>query len=247
MKRIIQVSLLLTGVLFCMPALAQSDDMSLGDLARNLRKNQAPPRTVIDNDNLSDVMEQGENKRWTSSSSRPSVERAAIQLVSGASPDVTCALSFSGQRDLLGSTLHPESLPDTELGKLDGPATILGDSLQISIHNGSDWDVREITVGFTLVHRQEPAYREIDGFRLLPATLNNPMSTEKNREITVLYHMKGTAAPAATTLFQAPLNISVGPDQEWHWAIVRAKGIPPAKSSEPSPAPGPAPVIEAPN
>lgn len=246
MIRTFQVSVLLLSALFlCLPALAQSDDISLGDLARNLRKNQAPPTTVIDNDNLSDVMEQGENKRWASSSSRSTFERAAMQIVSGSSPDVTCALSFSGQRDLLGPTLHPENLPDSELGKLDGPATILGDSLQISIHNGSNWDVREITVGFTLVHRQEPAYREIDGFRLLPATLNNPIPTEKNRETTVLYHMKGAAAPAATTLFQAPLDVSIGPDQEWHWAIVRARGIPPEKKSEPSVSNPP--IIQAPN
>jgi hypothetical protein len=160
-------------------------------------------------------------------------------------PDVTCALSFSGQRDLLGPNLHPEPLPDNEVGKLEGPASIVGDSLQLSIHNGSNWDLREITVGFTLVHRQEPAYREIDGFRLVPATLNNSISTEKDRETTVLYHLKGTAAPAATTLFQAPLNVTIGPDQEWHWAIVQAKGIPPANKAEPPLTEEP--IIQAPN
>ena len=246
MRHFFQVSLLLlTGVILSVSARAQSDEVSLGDLARNLRKNQAPPRTVIDNDNLSAVMEQGENKRWASSGSRSNLERAARQVLNGASPDVTCALSFSGERDVLGPNLHPERLPDSEIEKLDGPASILGDSLQLSIHNGSNWDVREITVGFTLVHRQDPAYRELDGFRLLPATLNNPISTEKNRETTVLYHMKGIAAPTATTLFQAPLNVTVGPDQEWHWAIVQAKGVPPAKNAEPSLSE--TPVIQAPN
>ena len=246
MRRFFQVSLfLLMGLLLSMPAFTQSDEIPLGDLARNLRKNQAPPRTVIDNDNLPDVMEQGENKRWASGSSRSSLEHAAMQLVNGPSPDVTCALSFSGERDLLALNLHPETLPDSEIGKLDGPASIVGDSLQLSIHNGSKWDLREITVGLTLVHRQEPAYREIDGFRLLPATLNNPIPTEKNRETTVLYHMKGTAAPAATTLFQAPLSVTIGPDQEWHWAIVQAKGIPPANN--PEPLLNEAPVIQAPN
>jgi hypothetical protein len=200
---------------------------------------------VIDNDNLPAVMEQGENRRWANSSSGSSLEHAAMQMVKVSSPDVSCALSFSGQRDLLGPTLHPEALPENEIGKLDGPASVVGDSLQLSIHNGSNWDLREITVGLTLVHRPEPAYREIDGFRLLPAVLNNSTSTEKNREKTVLYHMKGTAAPAATTLFQAPLNVSIGPDQEWHWAIVQAKGIPPANNAE---APvSETPIIQAPN
>jgi hypothetical protein len=189
---------------------------------------------VIDNDNLSEVMEQGENKRWASSASRLNLDRAAMQFVSPPPPDVTCALSFNAKRDLLGPNLHPEALPDTEIAKLEGPASIIGDSLQLSIHNGSNWDLREITVGLTVVHRHEPAYREMDGFLLLPATLNSAVTNEKNRETTVLYHMKGNASPAATTLFQAPLNVSIGPDQEWHWAIVQAKGIPPAGAAEPA-------------
>jgi len=234
MCRFFQISLaLLAGLLLSLPAAAQFDDISLGDLARNLRKSQAPPRTVIDNDNLSEVMEQGQNRRWAASSSRPSGDRSAVQAVNTASPDVTCALSFSGQRDLLDPKFQSQNLPESEVGKLEGPASILGDSLQLSIHNGSNWDLREITIGLTLVHRQEPAYREIDGFRLLPATLNNSVAPEKHPEMTVLYHMKGTAAPAATTLFQAPLNVTIGPNQEWHWAIVQAKGIPPADTAEP--------------
>lgn len=246
MSRFLQILLiLLATLLLSWPAMAQSDDIPLGDLARNLRKNQIPPRNVIDNDNLPEVMEQGENKRWASSSSRLAADGAATQLVSSGSPDVSCALSFNGQRDLVGPNLHPEALPDSEIGKLEGPASIVGDSLQLSLHNGSNWDLREITVGLTLVHRQPPSYREIDGFRLLPATLNNPVQTEKNRETTILYHLKGDGAPAATTLFQAPLNVTIGPDQEWHWAIVRAKGIPPANIPQPA-LDGPPPV-QAPN
>jgi hypothetical protein len=246
MCRFFQISLvLLAGLLLSLPAAAQSDEISLGDLARNLRKSQAPPRTVIDNDNLSDVMEQGQNRHWAASNSPPSGDHSALQVVNSASPDVTCALSFSGQRDLLDPKFQPQNLPENEMGKLDGPASIVGDSLQLSIHNGSNWDLREITVGFTLVHRQEPSYHEIDGFRLLPATLNNSVVTERHPEVTVLYHMKGTAAPAATTLFQAPLNVTIGPDQEWHWAIVQAKGIPPTTMAEP-PLNQPA-TIQAPN
>jgi len=39
--------------------------------------------------------------------------------------------------------------------------------------------------------------------------------------------VKGSAAPAATALFRTQLNFALFPDQEWHWAIVRAKGVPP--------------------
>ncbi len=244
MSRLCRISCtFLTGLLLVGAAFAQSDEISLGDLARNLRKHQAPPRAVIDNDNLSDVMEKGETRRWANS--RPPSDSAAAALVNPPAPDVTCALSFNGQKDGVRD-LHPERLPDSEVGKLDGPGTIVGDSLQLSIHNGSSWDLREITVGLTLVQRPEPAYHEIDGFRLLPATLNSSAQSEKHRETTILYHLKGSAAPAATTLFQAPLNATIGPDQEWHWAIVQAKGIPPASAPD-SPltaAPG---LIQAPN
>jgi hypothetical protein len=43
----------------------------------------------------------------------------------------------------------------------------------------------------------------------------------------VLLHLKGSAAPFATTVFREKLDESVDDGQEWHWAIVDAKGIPP--------------------
>ncbi len=238
-------ALLLAGLaLLPRPARAQSEDIPLGDLARTLRKNQPPPQAVIDNDNLSQVMEEGENKRWTSSILRGRLSNAAIQVVNASSPDVTCALSFSGQKDLLDDGSRPQDLPDDALSKLSGPATIVGDSLQLSLHNGSDWDLREITVGFTLVHHQTDLLTQFDGLRLLPAAVNTTESPEKSPDVTVLYHLKGSAAPSATTVFQAPLNLAIGPDEEWHWALIQAKGIPPA----PPPALPPSQlVIQAPN
>ncbi len=224
-------------------AVAQSEEISLGDLARTLRKNQLPPRAVIDNDNLSSVMEEGENKRWASSSLRVGLDKAALQIVNASSPDVTCALSYSGQKDLLDDTSRPQSLPEDELNKLSGPATITGDSLQLTLHNGSNWDLREITIGFTLVHRPTDLLTQFDGLRLVPAAINIPV-LEKTSDTTVLYHLKGTAAPAATAVFQAPLNVSIGPDQDWHWAIVQAKGIPAVPQAAPAPT---QPIIQAPN
>jgi len=43
-----------------------------------------------------------------------------------------------------------QDLPEGELAKLDGPATISGDTLQVSVHNGTTWNIREITVGVTM-------------------------------------------------------------------------------------------------
>ncbi len=58
-------------VLWPKAATAQDDAPSLGDLARNLRKNKAqqpqppsdPAQTVIDNDNLAQVMEDAKKAR----------------------------------------------------------------------------------------------------------------------------------------------------------------------------------------
>lgn len=208
-------------------ARAQSDEMPLGDLARSLRKNQAPPKTVIDNDNLPAVMEDGETRKWALTGLRFSLGQDVIQMVNASSPDVTCALSFNARSSDPLSELKPQTLPDSELAKLDGPASIVNDSLQVSVHNGSAWDLREITVGLTLVRRLSTAYAG-GAVKLIPASVNTPSTEERHSDITVLYRLKGTAAPLTTTVFRETLTTPPGPDQEWHWAIMAAKGIPPA-------------------
>ena len=221
------ILILLTPVL-SLTAHAQSDEMPLGDLARSLRKTQAPPKAVIDNDNLPAVMEDGENNKWGTLGLHAASTQDAIQIVNTSSPDVTCALSFSGKTLDPLAEINPETLPDAEVAKLDGPAAIVNDSLQLSVYNGSGWDIREITVGLTIVRRPATttAYRGGQG-RLVPAAINSG-SEEKHSDITVLYHLKGTAAPSTTTVFRGALTSPLSADQEWHWAIVQAKGIPPA-------------------
>lgn len=236
--KIVIVVLLAPGLR--LSAHAQSDEMPLGDLARSLRKNQAPPKTIIDNDNLPDVMEDGETRKWALTGMHFSLGQDVIQMVNASSPDVTCALSFNAKTADPLAELKPQSLPDAELAKLDGPAAIVNDSLQVSVYNGSGWDLREITVGLTIVRRAAPATAFGNGpLRLIPAAVNTPTSEEKHSDITVLYHLKGTAAPLTTTVFRETLNAPLAPDQEWHWAILQAKGIPPAPpapaTTEPQP------------
>ena len=212
------------------------EDTPLGDLARSLRKTQTPPRTVIDNDNLSAVMEDGETKKWALNEP---IRRDPIQLVKMSSPDITCALSFSDKPDPLAE-LQPQNLPDMELAKLDGPATLVGDSLQISVHNGSGWDLREITVSLTIVRPQDtpPPPLEYDAMNLVPTMVRSSPraetspSTEKLSDTAVLYHLKGIAAPSATVILRETLSTPLPPEQEWHWAIVQAKGIPPASAPQ---------------
>ncbi|HYL13803.1 MAG TPA: hypothetical protein VEV41_12255 [Terriglobales bacterium] len=232
MRRLIYLAM---GMLVLVPLelWAQSPDAPLGDLARNLRKNQPPPKQVIDNDNLSEVMEAGESKKWGMTALHFALGQDLAQVLSGSAPDVTCALSFNAQG--LGATAKPQNLPDTELAKLDGPAAIVGDALQISVHNGTAWDLREITVGLTIVRRSNAAPVFYAGpVKLIPAVVNNLANPEKSSDMTVLYRAKVMAAPSTTTLFREALTTSIGPDEEWHWAIVQAKGIPPAGPAKPS-------------
>jgi len=208
---------------------AESNDASLGHLARNLRKNkvQTPPaRIVVDNDNFSQVIQQSEIKRLANSTLRFLLGDPAHDFAI-ASPDVTCSLSFSAQDNSLAQSVaaKPKELPDAELAKLEGPAAIVGESLQVSVYNGTAWDIREITVSLTLAKRPRTTALNFSSARVVPASSTQIMA--KRSDSTTLYHLKGVAAPNTTTVFQDNLGMSLNADQEWHWAIVQAKGIPP--------------------
>jgi hypothetical protein len=214
--------------------IAQSDnsDISLGDLARSLRHSKALPahavidHAVIDNDNLTQVMNQVEGQRLNG--------RMLFSFDGGgknfqvSSPDVTCSLSFSAQATaLLSDSYVPQNLPAVELAKLEGPATIDGDSLQISVFNGTGWNLKEITVGLTILRNRDAKAAYLGSAKLIPAAATSVVPAEKPSDITMLYHLKGAAAPLTTTVFRETLGTALAPDQDWHWAIVEAKGIPP--------------------
>ena len=223
------VAILLLGIV---PAqlLAQSDesDQSLGDVARSFRKSKAAPATpvVIDNDNLSQVMDDVQNRRLGGGmlfSINGSGKKFQVS-----SPDVMCSLSFSAQAtSLLSDPFVPQDLPASELVKLEGPASIAGDTLQVSIHNGSRWEIREITVGLTILRREQNDSANYGLARVVPAAQVTSISSEKRADLTVLYHLKGNAAPASTSVFRETLSAASSPDKDWHWAIVQAKGVPP--------------------
>jgi hypothetical protein len=215
---------------------AQEDagDTPLGDVARSLRKNAASNETIVDNDNFWQVIDEAESRRAAGTSVVFSLEPGAKNL-NVSSPDVTCSLSFTGKTaSLLSDPAVLDELPRTELAKLDGPATIDGDSLQVSMHNGTSWELREVVIGLTIVRRPEPgdpvSYLSPAG--VAPSVVGNASppvqeSFQKQPDTTVLLRMKGSAAASTTATFRAPLNFALFPDQKWHWAIVKAKGIPP--------------------
>jgi hypothetical protein len=108
--------------------------------------------------------------------------------------------------------------------------------------------VSEVAVALTIVKKQ-PVPDDVSYYgpaRLVPAVAQTPgqeseVRPEKSSDTTILYRMRAAAPPFATTMFSAPLNTTLAPDQEWHWAIVQAKGYPPqiesGKLSQAAPTP----------
>ena len=223
-KFCLPLTVILLGVLLPLRGVAQSDggEPSLGDLARSMRKGKpVAEHAVIDNDNLHQVMDEVQNRKLNGSLLFSLDGIAKKFQVS--SPDVTCDLSFSASAtSLLSDAYAPQDLPEGELAKLDGPASISGDTLQIAVHNGTSWSVKEITVGLTILR-----ISEVNRARLIPAAETTNLLPEKHPDVTVLYHLKGSAPPSTTTVFHETLGTALGRDQEWHWAIVQAKGLPP--------------------
>ena len=213
---------------------AQSDsgEMPLGDIARSLRRDQGlPAHTVIDNDNLSQVMQEVESRRLSGATLTFSIDQSGKGF-KVSSPDVTCSLSFSAQAaPLFSEQLVSQDLPDSELRKLDGPATLSGVSFEVSLYNGTEWIVREITIGLTIV-RQSTSNTAEGSANLVSAVAGEtaPAAGEQGQrhsDVTVLIKLKGAAPPLTTTVFSQSLGAALSPDQEWHWAIVKARGIPP--------------------
>jgi hypothetical protein len=241
------VSLMALAQILCAMAAAQDDSPSLGDLARNLRKNKAqqlqqaapqapaPATAVIDNDNLSQAMEEAKRER-------PVIENKAtlsIDALGGrlrvTSPDVMCSLSFDGRANsLLIKPLLIEDLPLDELMKLDGPGSIQENSLDLQVFNGTDWDLREITIGLTLERKPGENAELAARARVIPAAdgVSTP-SIERHSDVTLLYHLKTQTKPFATAAFHEDIGIASRPDEDWRWSIVEAKGIRPAGIAAP--------------
>jgi len=216
----------------------EGTETPLGDIARNFRKKPSS-QDVIDNDNLSKVMDQVETRRGASSSLRYSIDGLGNSFQVSA-PDVTCSLSFSANVQALLSRQYVQlELPANQLTKLDGPATIDGDSLQVSVFNGTDWHVSEVAVALTLLKKtfSSDAAIYFGTANALPANDEGPVRDwgnrpEKRSDATFLYRIRAAAPPSTVTIFRAPLNVEIGPDQEWHWAIVQAKGYPPEHTQD---------------
>jgi hypothetical protein len=238
------------GALASIASVAQDDpnEVPLGDVARNLRK-QTPPsqevidRKVIDNDNFEQVMDKADNNRAQGSALKflMAGESTGFRV---SAPDVTCSLAFTANTKALLSEQYAQmELPQNEIIKLQGPATIEGDALTVTVFNNTDWHVSEVAVALTIIRKNPPADAVAGSGDMKPGTgaatapviapaqesgfRLEDVRPEKKPDVTMIYRMRAAAPPSATTVFSAPLNLELAPGDEWHWAIVQAKGYPP--------------------
>jgi len=236
---LISIAILVLALPACFAA--DDTDTPLGDIARAFRREKkedkdknAPQHNVIDNENLDQLMNELQSKKFNSTSLLFSFDGVGKSFKVSA-PDVTCNLSFNAKAtSLLSDPFMPREVPGGELAKLDGPAVLEGSTLQVSVYNGSAWNIKELIVGVTML--RAPVSTPY-GPAMKPAVESVVELSEKRPDQTVIYHLRGTAAPQSTTVFTADLAAEPSPDQEWHWAIVGAKGVPAEPTATTNPLP----------
>ena len=197
------------------------NDTPLGDVARTLRKKTPSAQSVIDDDNLTKVMDQAESRHAPGSALRflMAGESKGFRV---SAPDVTCSLAFTANvKSLLSNQYAQMELPSGELAKLEGPATIEGDALIVAVYNRTDWHVSEVAVALTVIKKNVV----LGGVSIGDA--ETEVRPEKKPDLTTIYRMRAAAPPWETTVFSTSLKTQLAADEEWHWAIVQARGYPP--------------------
>jgi len=222
MTRLFSIALSVLLVSAALPVRAQDDQVPLGDLARSLQKDKPANDIVIDNDNLPIMMDKAQAERLEGKpvfSIDPSGK--AFRMTS---PDGSCSLSFDARATALISTgLVATNLPQDELQKLDAEAAVHDGVMQVSLHNGTNWELKEIVVAVTIL--DQPL-----GASLEAATLSLPAEIRpaKSPDTTFLYHLKPTGVTDPQTVFEGDLGNDLAQVKNWHWALVGARGVPPA-------------------
>src|SRR5580658_988529 len=231
----------LSATLIPSAACAQDDPPPLGDVARDLRKSKSQPQngqppdaipSVIDNDNLAQVMDDAKNARPIKADKTVFSIDPSGNTLRVSSPDVTCSLSFNAKASsLLIRPVLIEDLPLPELLKIDGPGSIQDEGLRLEVFNGTDWELREITIGLTLERKPGENAELAARARVIPVAEGpEPATVERRSDVTLLYHLKAEAKPFSTTAFHENIGITPGADEDWRWSIVEAKGIRPSQA-----------------
>lgn len=217
------------------------DQVPLGDVARSLRKKAPPAKPVVDDDNLPQVMHQIDSHDDAALGFRFLMSRDS-QGFQVSAPDVTCSLAFTANvKSLLSSQYDQMDLPPTELAKIEGRAVVEGDALTVPVFNGTQWHLSELAIAFTVVKKARTGVVpwNQEGASSASAVVPQPLAREigadafqqvrpeKRPDVAVIYRMRAAAPPWSNAVFSAPLKLELDPSEEWHWAIVQAKGYPP--------------------
>ena len=217
------------------------DQMPLGDVARSLRKKAPPAKPVIDDDNLPQVMQEVDSHDDAASRFRFLMSRDS-QGFQVSAPDVSCSLAFTANvKALLSSQYDQMDLPPTEMAKIEGKAVVEGDALTVPVFNGTQWHLSELAIAFTVVKKPRTGvvpwnHEDVSSASaditpsLAPeigADAFQQVRPEKRPDVAVIYRMRAAALPWSNAVFSAPLKLELDPGEEWHWAIVQAKGYPP--------------------
>jgi hypothetical protein len=226
---------------------AQEDQPSLGEMAREARRAKSPEspsssgQKVIDNDNFAAVLDEAAAARITGKpvfSIDPSGN--AFRMTS---PDGTCSLSFDAKATaLISSSFVSTDLPQDELPKLEGHALMHDNVIEVSMHNGTPWELREVVIGITILQR--PLQLDVNAAE--PKMVSDPSWAGKLPDLTAIYHLRGSATPNSTATFTAVLGDSsvLSGNLDWHWALVSARGLPPPSSPTSLGAPGPPAAVD---
>jgi hypothetical protein len=224
-------------------AMAQDDpgQVPLGDVARNFRKKAPAAKPVIDDDNLPQVMQQVDSHDEAGSGFRFLMSRDS-QGFQVSAPDVTCSLAFTANvKSLLSSQYDQMDLPAKEMAKIEGKAIVEGDALTVPVFNGTQWHLSELAIAFTVVKKARTGVVpwKQEGASSASADVTPPFARgigadafqqvrpEKRPDVAVIYRMRAAALPWSNAVFSAPLSLELDPTEEWHWAIVQARGYPP--------------------
>src|SRR5204863_6768286 len=129
---------------------------------------------------------------------------------------------------LISSSFVSSDLPQDELPKLEGHAVIHDDILEISVHNGTVWELRELVIGVTVIQRSVQLDASVSESKMV----SDPNWIGKLPDSTVIYHLRGSVSTNSNGTLRVVLgadsNISISGNADWHWALVSARGIPPA-------------------
>ena len=65
-------------------------------------------------------------------------------------------------------------------------------------------------MGLTIVRADEPTAEDYGTAKLLPAVAGDTVPADKRSDVTLLLHLKASAAPLATTVFREKLDTDPG-------------------------------------